>query len=869
MGQIDSLPKLSYAQSSPLQVSQFIESYNGDNYHLIEQLIKDGIKTAFTLHNTINDLLNLVGCMGRFTVLKKQQQKDLSRLYLWTKNTVKKSESKLTNLSLGTYKTIPTFKDAFDFENMISRGGFYALNARMGTGKTQFVGKPFCEASRKLGYTPIVIAHRVALIGELSAKTNTVHYEAVKLDESTDIKNGLAACVNSLANRKIQSAINKTNGKYTLFLDEYAQTLYNFDSSTFKKAEASEALHKFKNLIANAQAVIIADADMNDYSRDIARSIRKQEPESYFVDKDNSHVSVNISLQHGKGYDNVDLLFGQIAEHLLQGKKAVFYSNRNKICQALNDFIHMHYQDKKTLLICSHTEHDAKAKTFKAKAESEAKNYDLIIISPTITSGVSVVDDDFKTAFSVFDASTLTHLEAIQQIHRFRCVTDHHMVLMTKGVSINRASFTLEQTQAELNYNDDELSLKSYIDRLNKRIKDDKRLSQENFCQFIISRLTDLGYSLTVHDDIKSQLAFDVESQIKVINDAERNRILNAVKPTYAEYNELKQKDSLDEIEQYQVLNFDICQAFNLPQNRLLTGELLDVYGDKGRGVSAIRRNAIVFDGIDVDFMEGNEIRNNIPLNKRRFPRHVKDIGNKYLSAIFGKEITIANLVNLSDPLTFRNSELGDFATLAENTAPIGVITGLLSSKRVKRDFNNKEKEFYKATPVDPKGRARLAKEFFLRLGVKWVKVGRSVSITDGVTNDEIVYGVDIPTLMTAYELLGYQSDKTKELKRLHDEKLTALNGVKSDIDKSIDELSEKELSTLEMFVNAIISEYDQVERGSYAYSCPECYTPTNNYTCSCCGSRRVIPLINIHAVSFDKIKEDIFNALKFNVIEI
>lgn len=862
---ISNVPKLSCSKDSVQAVNSFVASYKGDNYALIEKLIAVGIQTAFTLHNNLNELLALVGAKDRFSTLEHNKKNKLVNRYLWSHKVTQSKERQLTNLKQGTYKTLPTFDNAFDFKQMIAAGGFYSLNARMGTGKTQYVGKPFCQAARELGYTPIVIAHRVALIGELSSKTNTVHYEAVKLDEQQDIKSGLAVCINSLSNKRIQSALRKTNGKYVLFIDEYSQTLYNFDSSTFKKAEAATVLDVFCDLIKNAQAVIVADADINDYSRNIVETIRKQQSESFFVDKDNSNVNVNITLQHGKGYDFVDLQFGQIAEHLDKGGKAVFYSNRNKICQALRDFIRMHYPEKNTLLVCSHTEHDPKAKAFKANAETEAKKYDLIIISPTITSGVSVVDSDYQTSFSVFDASTLTHLEAIQQMHRFRCVTTHNMILMTKGVNTNKASFTLQQVQTELKYSDNELNVKGHIDRLIKKVKDDKQVSQDNFSQFIISRLKDLGYNLNIHDDIVASMAFDVESHIKGLNEAEFIRVLNAKRLTYAEYNELKQKETITDDEHTTIVHFDICQALNLPNGRMLTGELLEIYGDKGRGISAIRKNAMVFDGIDVDFMEDNEIKNNLPLNKRRLPRHVKNLAKQYLAAIFGREIGLAELMNLSQPLTFQKSSLNKFARLVEQTAPLGVIAGLLSSRRVKRDYSDKTKETYITTPVEESGYSPLAKDFLLHIGLLFKSTGRIR--TNG--NDEYIYSVNIDNLMVIYELLGYQSDKTKELKRLHDEKITALNGVKSNIDKSIDDLNEQELSTLEMFVTATINEYDQVEKGSYSYSCPKCYTPTNNYTCSCCGAHELTKLINIHAISRNQIRNDIFNALKFNIIEV
>ena len=869
------LPKLAYSLDSILKLNEFIDEYKGDSFALIRQLIIDGINTVITQHNSIYDLMNIVNIKPLFLSLTATQKNELINLYQWSIKTIKSKETRLTNVKEHNYITLDTFDNAFDFQSVIESEQLIASNAMMGTGKTSFLAVPFINKAREMGYTPIVVAHRIALMSELSTNTNTVNYQSLGLDENNDhnaaIKKGLAFCFNSIMRPDIQSLINSVDGKYVLVIDEYNQTLSSLGDSTFKNPET--ALKAMTRLIRGAKSVIIADADMTDYSLNITEKIRNRQSECYFVKKDNSHLNVNITLQHGKGYDQVDLFFGQIAEHLNSGKKCVFYSNRVKICQALNQYLNNHHQQVKTLLVCQHTENDKYAKAFKANAEQEAKNYDCIMISPTITSGVSVVDDNFKTSFSVFDASTLSHLEAIQQMHRFRNVTTHNMILMTKAISNESLDYSPEQISAELNYSVDELNAKSGINRLIRQIKKDKTLSRQSFPQFITSRLKDLGYNVHIHDEVISNLAYDVEEVIKTLTIIERNNILASMKPTFREYNAIKQKLEVNDTEHYQVLNYEISRALNLPPRTRLTDDFLEIYSD-GRGLSAVRRNAILFDAIDADFMEQNEIKNNIPLSRRRFPNHVKNLSKQYASEIFGRDISIADLMNLSNPLTFKNSDLNPFARLVEKTAPQGALIKVLSSKQVKRNFRipDKSKDLvYESVPVLDGGRSYVAKQFLLKMGMKFISVDRNriKDLVTGEAKDEHIYAPDFKHLMIMYELLGYQKDKTDEIKRLHDEKIKALKAKSTSgyITKTIDDLNSDELLTLDTLVNAIISEYHAVEKGAFLRSCDKCFTPTNGYVCECCDNHELSSFIDIDKVNIDNIRYGIFEALKHKIV--
>lgn len=863
--------RLSCSLDSVAEVAEYVNAHKENTFQALMSVTKGALDTTFVMHRSVSDLMQLIGAGAAFQSLTDSEMSKIIKLYKWNRSTIQKNERRLTNLSAGTFTTLPTFENAFDFADMINRRGHFALNARMGTGKTHHVGKPFCDAARELGYTPIVVAHRVALINELSSATNTINYELVKSGKYDDdaVKNGMSLCINSINNKTIQNIINKTSGKYVLFIDEYNQTMMNFDSSTFAKNEAPEALHTLLQLIKNAQAVIIADADINDYSRHIAEAVRGQTAEAYFVDKDNIGVKFNITLQHGKSYDNINNQFGQIYDHLTSGKRAVFCSNRSKICQcaaasvhyALHSYITDVLPDLPVLLICNETENDERVKAFKLNSNVEAEKYALIIISPTITSGVSVTHPAFTTSFSAFDGSTITHLEAIQQLHRFRCVTTHNVVLMTQRAQ-TETILSIAEMQGALGYSDREMGAGDNFNKLLIRVKRDKKDSKESFAKFFVSRLTDLGYRVQINDELNFSSTFDTQHYIELINDEYKCKILKAKKISYSKYNKLKQQDVLTETEKFEVIHFDVRTALNMPDNKILDLPLLELFGNKGRGISTIRRNAITFSAIDFERMEANEINHEFPLNKRRFALRTNNLANRYLEAAFGEPVTLSRLMNLSAPLAFSNSTLGAFASLVDETAILGITAKIISSKRASPDFRDKSKIAVKINEIEERGRAKVATDFLSRIGLKFTTTSR----TQREGKNENVYTLDIENLMQMYEVLCWQADKTKEIEKARQAKADALKQNKSEREKTIDELDADELEKLDNIVNATISEYDSVEAGSYNYSCEKCYTPTNKYTCACCGHSQLSSLFNIHAINRAEIRESIFLA-HMNVI--
>ena len=858
-----SLPVMSHSIESILEISALI-SLESNKFNALTALIYSSFNTALTLHKSMHELTELTQCTASFNELSDLERRDIIEKYKWMLGTVQRNERRLTNLSEGTYSEIESFDNKFNFERIIRDGAFVALNARMGTGKTRHFAKPLCDVARQMGYTPIIIAHRVFLISELSIVTGTINYSRVKtgLHDKDALKYGMAICINSINDPNIKKIINRANGKYILFIDEYHQTILNFTAQTFSGAAAATAFESMKKLIGDAKTVIIADADMNDSSLRIANNERalsgKSLADVFFVNKDNSKINFNITLNHTRKNDIAEAQLEQIIAHLSSFKKAVFYSNRIDICYAAYNRIRDALPTCRILLICSETSTKKESKKFINDATNDAKNYDLIIISPTITSGVSVTDDDYTTAFSNIDSSSFTHLEAIQQAHRFRCVTQHNIVLGTMKNNNDAAIIPANLIANDIGYNESELDYKNPFEYLTTKINHLNHDSRASFPQFIISRISDLGYSVTINDEITDYMLtspFSIKDFISKMKEEKINNIINAGRINYKEYQYISNLDYITDDDKFKAIHFEICRELNIPTSRNLDSDLIRMYGNGGRGVAVLRRNSILFNAIDSDFMDKNERIKMLPIYKRRFPLQFKETASSYINAIFGENVTIERLIDTENPLSFSNSTLKPFCDLVEKTAMSGVIRKVISSKRIKSHNRGKLKGTFTVIKISEKGRSQAAKDFLDKIGLKFKTAKRNRAGGE----DEISYTIDREHLKIVHELLLWQSEKTEALKLKREELLSKRvneSNIKNQkINVELSELNDEQLHKLDTCINELMSEYDSA---IMTYSCPLCYTPTNAYTCDVCGNHELINRIDIRALNVDVFRHEI-----------
>ncbi|ENP0827779.1 hypothetical protein ACCI36_005035 [Vibrio parahaemolyticus] len=799
----------------------------------------------------------------------------LSDIYSWLVRSHFAPERSMT--SLVKFKYTPLQALDIDTHELIVNNGYLALNAAMGTGKTQRVAVPFCDNARKAGLIPLVVCHRIALCAELASRTSTVSYENFKgagahaADARLQAeKKGMTICLNSLVSPEIQDFLRKHQGKYTLFIDEYQQTVSALAGRHVTKTEETKTA--LLDIMQHARALVVADADLNDYTLKIANHVRKQDAPVFYAHKDVSDKVINIEFSHGNDTYPMDAVAGALIQAIKRGEQVVIYTNRQRVAMGIKKVLQDETPEAKTLLVCGESKGDElEARLFEADAENESKKYNAIIISPKITSGVSVDNPNFKTAFCFYDGSSIPHYEVTQQMMRFRNVKTFNVVVETKIKSGEYVDFTEADYKhfGEANeYKTNEFNPSDHSSRLIAEVERNQATSLSNFASFLVYRLKRLGYRLNLTGAIpEGILAYPLAEVNKEIAELEALKVLNAETLTRQDYHELKKEGRVITNKQaYQISKYEIKALFNIPEDKPLNSSVLELYNG-GRGVAVYRRFCAVMGFMDVDDAEDIEINKNISPRRRKYYRQCADFMKGLFNILYGNMITMQDVILGTLP-PLRNSELVEAAKYIEDYALSGVLCHALAKKRVKRAYHRESRNheyLHQAEPIHDKGRMEAVKVTLERCGFFLESVGRSQTRNaHGKRENEHLYQFKAGIMILMYELGLYQEEKTRLIKELRAKKLEALKQNGKPVGKQLDELTTDELQPFVDVRDCVRAEHDNAPERGWLYSCERCYTPTNGYTCSTCGGRQVGKYIDLNRVSEDALLNAVFSALTY-----
>jgi len=283
------------------------------------------------------------------------------------------------------------------------------LKASMGFGKTWYVYK----CLRALGIdqvTAISILNRISLVGNVC-----FDYEFVNsyLEEDTNERiNGYnkttAICCESLYKFTPETL---QNCDY-LILDEFMSILTQFQSSGTHKGNLSTNQNIFWGLIRSVKKVIILDANVEKATIDFIKFIRgeKSKVVSYQIEPRNSK-----EIQ----YTEFPQLMPFLISEVIAGKKFVIPITQSII---IGNQIKAELENARKGIKVLYLNRDTKDEyNIYIRDTSKWSEFDVVMYSPTISSGVScVVKDHFDFVACFFTSSTCNAYESGQMIGRLR-----------------------------------------------------------------------------------------------------------------------------------------------------------------------------------------------------------------------------------------------------------------------------------------------------------------------------------------------------------------------------------------------------------------------------------------------------------------
>jgi len=212
--------------------------------------------------------------------------------------------------------------------------------------------------------------------------------------------------------------------KYVI-IDECESLMRYITSSHFtKNNKATLIVSKLESMIAEADKVIIMDADLCDRSVNYFKDI---------LSVDNSQVKLVVNTfqvysEYTVKYMAYSTWLKVLMDKIGGNKKIVIPTASNNQAKDLKLLIQAHHPDKKILLIHRETNENEKLDQVINVNEKWSK-YDIVIYTPSVCMGISFDEEYFDYIFAYGCENSLGSQEFCQMLHRIRKPSDQSIYL--------------------------------------------------------------------------------------------------------------------------------------------------------------------------------------------------------------------------------------------------------------------------------------------------------------------------------------------------------------------------------------------------------------------------------------------------------
>jgi len=302
--------------------------------------------------------------------------------------------------------------------HIINENKIYVDVRGMGSGKTEvmYIVSEYIKNNSDKGDSQIVyVCPRVSLASGGAKRLGLDYYKDINVNFG-QYSEQLSVCVNSIPSHNIV----KTK---LLLLDEFRQMLEFISiGSVENRIKVQETLIEAIN---NADTVILADADFNDFSLKWLKENTNKSIE--VIQADNMEHNKNITVFQ----DNESII--DDANDQLRNNHNIWITSDSKI-QVNKTFIGLEelakemgellsIEPNETLIITGDNKGDPRQKKFLENPQEESKKYRLIISTPVISSGISITHNHFDVVYGLF-SNVIPANEMLQSIGRIRTVKD-------------------------------------------------------------------------------------------------------------------------------------------------------------------------------------------------------------------------------------------------------------------------------------------------------------------------------------------------------------------------------------------------------------------------------------------------------------
>jgi hypothetical protein len=477
------------------------------------------------------------------------------------------------------------------------------IKAPKGSGKTEWIAAKIAPALAK-GDRVLVITHRVQLGLELSSRFGVNYRSELAKSEDGSLL-GYVLCIDSL-HGKANPRFNPNDWETTtIIVDECEQVfwhLLNSPTCEQHRVKIIDSLRElFRIVVSTGGKIYLADADLGMNAISYVQSLIGYPVESFIL-KNTYQSPLKRDLYLFDGNDPSSLI-QELEIALSSGQKAIVHTDGQKHktkwgTRNLEYYFKKKYPNIKILRIDSESVSDRTHPAYGCMGNINQilPDYDLIICSPVIETGVSIDCNHFDAVFAISHgvqnvdsfAQALARVRA--DIPRYIWVSEYSPNRLGNGSTDLKQLLAGEHFKAknnikmlqsvglreipEVRFLEDDSPYSPSLTLWGKNaIK--INLEGKNYRELLIKKLENEGYNITpiaLGDEESIETLKDEIKSAKNENYSEHKKsVLNADSLSNSEYNSLKEKRELSEGERNQLKRARIERTYGID----LTDELI------------------------------------------------------------------------------------------------------------------------------------------------------------------------------------------------------------------------------------------------------------------------------------------------------
>ncbi len=286
-----------------------------------------------------------------------------------------------------------------------------ALRSLHGTGKTEKLAREVQKALNN-GQRVIIIVHREQLARELARRFNIDYRTDINKKDLGSGQFGYSLCIDSLHDKAKIMPFDPDHPQWedaVIIIDEVEQVLWHLLNSPTCQKNRVRILKTFKRLLqrialSKEGKIFIADADLSSISINYIEQLIGLKVPKYIVD--NSYVPDASRLLYRFLKKDPGELIAKLEENAKLGQKIICHTDGQKYkstwgTRALESYLRKKFPSLKILRIDRKSVKDKNHPAFGCvdKLNEILPQFDIVICSPVIETGVSITVDHFDSVY--------------------------------------------------------------------------------------------------------------------------------------------------------------------------------------------------------------------------------------------------------------------------------------------------------------------------------------------------------------------------------------------------------------------------------------------------------------------------------------